>query len=281
VIVVKKRILSMFLAVTIALTMIPERVSVSANADFASEFAALVNSERIQRGLSPLLPNHAQLNAAAMARAQEFSVRWELATTNRRPNGRWWCTILDDHNVVHTSSIAWGWAGRSTPNELYNDILKESNENLLATIFSPEWQYIGVGYVRDPNGDGGHQHYWALIFISTGVKDTKPPPPPPNDNEICGDCMSCPDCGFRGGRYGFGRVTDTGERPELRDALQILRYLVNLSNIIDRDLDLDSFLAAMITNPQGGIILIADALQILRFLVRLPNMLDEHYTARG
>ena len=66
----------------------------------------------------------------------------------------------------------------------------------------------------------------------------------------------------------------TSLAPKMHDALQILRYLVGLSN--DLDYDKAAYDAARIT---GGLYpRMADALQILRYLVKLPNMIDGSWT---
>ena len=85
-------------------------------------------------------------------------------------------------------------------------------------------------------------------------------------------CRSCPDCGFHGGRFGFGRVTNTGDIPQIDDALTILRYLLGLSSPI-RDCN-DARAAANIVNPGFGEPQVADALQLLRKIIGLPNMID-------
>jgi uncharacterized repeat protein (TIGR02543 family) len=90
---------------------------------------------------------------------------------------------------------------------------------------------------------------------------------------IC-DCDNCTECGFNGGRFGFGRVRGEGERPGVTDALQILRSIVRLSSVFDvaNSNRADSLAAANITRPgHSGMPNVQDALQILRFLVRLPT----------
>jgi hypothetical protein len=89
-------------------------------------------------------------------------------------------------------------------------------------------------------------------------------------NPTC-DCRSCADCGFHGGRFGFGRVLNNGE-PSAQDALQILRYITGLSNIIG-SCD-DARAAANIETPGFGAPIVQDALHILRFAVGLPNALN-------
>ncbi|MCL1880560.1 MAG: leucine-rich repeat domain-containing protein [Oscillospiraceae bacterium] len=88
----------------------------------------------------------------------------------------------------------------------------------------------------------------------------------------CG-CRNCYDCGFHGGKFGFGYVNN-GSDITIADALQILRYLVNLPNVID-DCD-DARAAANIINPGLGSPTIADARAILAFLVGIPSALDNN-----
>jgi hypothetical protein len=69
----------------------------------------------------------------------------------------------------------------------------------------------------------------------------------------------------------LGDVTGTG-KPEVTDALQILRSLVGLSNIIETNAIARA--AALITNPDDSAPSVNDALQILRNLVGLSSRLD-------
>jgi hypothetical protein len=98
----------------------------------------------------------------------------------------------------------------------------------------------------------------------------------------CGDCAecefvckcnNCDSCGFRGGRYGLGRVHG-GARPTIHDALAILRFIVGLPSGLD-GCD-DARIAANITHPspEPQDPVLADALQILRKLVGLLNRID-------
>jgi hypothetical protein len=97
--------------------------------------------------------------------------------------------------------------------------------------------------------------------------------------DVSCDCRNCSDCGHIGGRFGFGRVRGgDNARPQVNDALQILRFLVGLSSPLDAgNADSADALAAAnitragqaVTRPQ-----VQDALQILRFLVGLPTLGD-------
>jgi hypothetical protein len=87
------------------------------------------------------------------------------------------------------------------------------------------------------------------------------------NHECCNppcDCLSCTECGYRGGRFGFGRVNG-GEHVTVQDALAILRFIVGLPSPIDTCADARA--AAMITNPLANRPSLQDALAILRHLV--------------
>ena len=112
------------------------------------------------------------------------------------------------------------------------------------------------------------------------VEPPEPPPELPDPLAPC-KCGHCETCGFdplKGGKYGFGRVTNSNSSaPAMADALAILRYVVKLSSPIDTDAQARA--AACITRPESGEPAMADALAVLRFIVYLSNPLDEYYTA--
>ncbi|MCL1831840.1 MAG: hypothetical protein FWG45_02880 [Oscillospiraceae bacterium] len=87
-------------------------------------------------------------------------------------------------------------------------------------------------------------------------------------------CLNCDGCGYQGGIYGFGRVTDSGDVPQMADALAILRFVVKLSSPLDTDIN--AVAAASITSP-GNTPQMADALAVLRFMVKLSSPLDKYY----
>jgi hypothetical protein len=120
-----------------------------------------------------------------------------------------------------------------------------------------------------------------LLRAGTLLRPGRTPPPPeppvlpPAVCDFTGDCRNCDDCGLLGGRFGFGRVTNNGVRPGVADALQILRFLVDLPTAIHTCNDARG--AANIINPGLGRPKIQDALTILRFIVDLPTPLGALY----
>jgi hypothetical protein len=105
----------------------------------------------------------------------------------------------------------------------------------------------------------------------------------PVGSRVCGDCeqcdcdcQNCSDCGHIGGRFGFGLVRGgDNARPQVNDALQILRFLVGLPSPFDASNadSADALAAANITRAGQSVTRpqVQDALQILRFLVGLPT----------
>jgi hypothetical protein len=96
-------------------------------------------------------------------------------------------------------------------------------------------------------------------------------PPHPLYPSPC-DCRNCTNRDFSVNSLILGRVTDNENGIVIQDALQILRLLVGLENVIETCDNARA--AANITNPGLGDPSIQDALQILRFLVGLPNLID-------
>jgi hypothetical protein len=122
---------------------------------------------------------------------------------------------------------------------------------------------------------GGNQVTGEYSLRLLGTDEPDPDEICPNTIEnhpIRPDCQNCTFCGHNGGRFGFGRVTNTGPLgtpPTVTDALAILRYLVGLSSQISDCTDARA--AANIVNPQSDEPNIVDGLQILRYLVGLSS----------
>jgi hypothetical protein len=105
------------------------------------------------------------------------------------------------------------------------------------------------------------------------------------------ECRNCTDCGLKGGVYGFGNVRGrmnsdgTPAHPEVTDAIQILRSLVGLSNVITDPTRTDeqrenSFIAGNITRAGQNVsdLQVTDAIQVLRFVVNLTNQITPSHS---
>jgi hypothetical protein len=132
------------------------------------------------------------------------------------------------------------------------DFAVDFNEGYAAVLIQNKWRFV------DRNGVSVSREYDAVRDFSEGMAAVRE-----------GTKWTFITASRAGGRYGFGRVTNSGELPTVQDALQILRFLVGLSNAIEDDPD--ARLAANITNPGMNRPSVQDALQILRFLVKLPS----------
>jgi len=122
--------------------------------DFADEVLRLVNIERANAGLPPLLP-HANLSAAALIRAQEVVT----LQAHTRPDGRSWNTVLSDFGIAHSfagENIAFGF---HNPAGIVAAWLESPTHR--ANILRPEFTHLGVG-AFNANGNV----YWAQLFIT-------------------------------------------------------------------------------------------------------------------
>ena len=117
----------------------------------------LVNIERANAGVAPLVLDEALCNAANM-RAIEMDRTGEFSHT--RPGGRECFTVVDYCNIGYMmcgENIA---AGQPTPEEVMNSWLGSAGHK--ANILSPEYTKMGLGY--STGGGGEYRHYWAQEF---------------------------------------------------------------------------------------------------------------------
>ena len=125
--------------------------------EFANRVLELVNIERANAGVAPLVLDEALCNAANM-RAIEMDRTGEFSHT--RPGGRECFTVVDYCNIGYMmcgENIA---AGQPTPEEVMNSWLGSAGHK--ANILSPEYTKIGLGY--STGGGGEYRHYWAQEF---------------------------------------------------------------------------------------------------------------------
>ncbi|MCL2754537.1 MAG: hypothetical protein FWD35_02315 [Oscillospiraceae bacterium] len=97
----------------------------------------------------------------------------------------------------------------------------------------------------------------------------------------CQNCNNCTTCGFNGGKFGLGRVTNGNSRPDINDALAVLRSIIGLPSVFDANSPTraDALIAGNIT--QRGTartsVDINDALEILRFIIGLPTNTSQNW----
>ena len=120
------------------------------------EVLDLVNVQRANNGLSPVVLGDEKLNAAAQQRAVEIAT----VTSHTRPDGTSCFTVLDDFNVTDEATgenAAWG---QVTPEEVVNDWM--NSEGHRANILNPDAHKMGFGYYSDNSSEWGRQ--WIQIF---------------------------------------------------------------------------------------------------------------------
>ena len=128
----------------------------SYTSDYRQRVLDLVNAERANYGLQPLVMGDAKLTAAAQHRAEE------IATVNShvRPNGSKWYTVLSEYGVTDAAAgenAAWGSV---SPEEVVTAWM--NSEGHRANILDPEARAMGVGYYYNSSSTWGHQ--WIQLF---------------------------------------------------------------------------------------------------------------------
>lgn len=137
------------------------RVNTVTYSEFANRELELVNNERANAGVAPLVLDEALCNAANM-RAIEMDRTGELSHT--RPGGRECFTVVDYCNIGYMmcgENIA---AGQPTPEDVVNGKYGwMSSEGHKANILSPEYTKMGLGYSVGLS-NGQYSGFWAQEF---------------------------------------------------------------------------------------------------------------------
>lgn len=132
----------------------PEQDNGTAQGDYASQVAALVNAVRAQHSLAALTVD-AKVQRAAQMRAAETAQSF----SHTRPNGSSFSTALTEAGVTYRTAgenIAYG---QSTPQAVVDAWMNSSGHR--ANILSSRYTTIGVGYTV-VNGTA----YWAQLFTA-------------------------------------------------------------------------------------------------------------------
>lgn len=135
-------------------------VTYSEFANRVNRVLELVNIERANAGVAPLVLDEALCNAANM-RAIEMDRTGEFSHT--RPNGNSCFEVYDICGVepgAYGENIA---AGQPTPEDVVNGMYGWMNSpGHKANILNPAYTRMGLGY--STGGGGAYHHYWAQEF---------------------------------------------------------------------------------------------------------------------
>ena len=127
---------------------------------YANEVLRLVNIERANVGVAPLVLDEALCNAANM-RAIEMDCTGVFG--HKRPNEHSCFEVYDICNVEWQSACGENIAGgQATPEEVMKSWLGSAGHK--ANILSPEYTKMGLGYSNSGCGAGSYSHYWAQEF---------------------------------------------------------------------------------------------------------------------
>ena len=127
---------------------------------YANEVLRLVNIERTNVGVAPLVLDEALCNAANM-RAIEMDCTGVFG--HKRPNDHSCFEVYDICNVEWQNACGENIAaGQATPEDVMKSWLESAGHK--ANILSPEYTKMGLGYSNSGCGAGRYSHYWAQEF---------------------------------------------------------------------------------------------------------------------
>lgn len=127
---------------------------------YANEVLRLVNIERTNVGVAPLVLDEALCNAANM-RAIEMDCTGVFG--HKRPNGNSCFEVYDICNVEWQNACGENIAaGQATPEDVMKSWLSSAGHK--ANILSPEYTKMGLGYSNSGCRAGSYSHYWAQEF---------------------------------------------------------------------------------------------------------------------
>ena len=127
---------------------------------YANEVLRLVNIERANVGVAPLVLDEALCNAANM-RAIEMDCTGVFG--HKRPNDHSCFEVYDICNVEWRNACGENIAaGQATPEDVMKSWLSSAGHK--ANILSPEYTKMGLGYSNSGCGAGEYSYYWAQEF---------------------------------------------------------------------------------------------------------------------
>lgn len=164
----KLSVLSVIVAVLLLAPVFALPASASANADaFASEVMELVKAERAKANLPVLAIDAANLRAAAVVRANESAVKFDIVA-HKRPNGENWNTVLKENGVKRYNGTGETLAaGYDTAAEVVAAWMDNAQDR--ANILHPGFTHVGVGVYEGEfklGDDPQNGYIIALLFIT-------------------------------------------------------------------------------------------------------------------
>ncbi len=126
---------------------------------YCTELLRLVNLERTNRGLEPLIASKT-LDQAALVRAKEISQSFE----HKRLDGRKLKTIMSDYGLsfkLYGENIA---AGQQSAIETVSQWM--TNESMRSNILNPEFKYFGSSHYYLEDDENYKFDYWTACFYT-------------------------------------------------------------------------------------------------------------------
>lgn len=150
----KKALLGLLVLCIVSMFAASASAQSAAQQIYQEQFLQLINMERSREGVPALNVGSDALNAAAMARAEELTVRYSYV----RPNGQREFTILPEYGIEDPSVGETYWAGSATPEQTVEAWMQ--NDYFRARILDKNAENIGVGFYEG----GEYGNYWVVIF---------------------------------------------------------------------------------------------------------------------
>lgn len=130
---------------------------VAASNTYELQVLDLVNEERLNRNIAPLMLN-LQVQQAAEVRAEELVIKFD----HTRPDGRSCFTALDEYVDSYCRAGENIAAGYETPQSVMNGWMNSSGHK--ANILNKNFTEMGVGYYYNDSSTYGA--YWVQMFIA-------------------------------------------------------------------------------------------------------------------
>ena len=120
--------------------------------EFTREIVRLVNTERAEKGLKPLIAD-AAIFAAAQVRAEELTHQ----LSHERPNGEHFYSVLDEFGIEYNGCAENAAYGQRSPAIAFNSWITSPNHK---ENFYGDYTRTGVGVVKYEG-----YYYWDELFI--------------------------------------------------------------------------------------------------------------------
>lgn len=126
--------------------------------DPCAELIRLINAERKKAGLAEL-ETSAALAKAAQMRSDDLSKGY----FDNRPDGSDWFSVVDTVGIAAEDVDESIIGGSSKASDMFAAAMQAPDA--YAAMHSSEYTHVAAGYTYTPNGYGGYQDFWSVLYI--------------------------------------------------------------------------------------------------------------------